>query len=189
MKIKILIGVLLVLIVINLGTIGTYLYLQLSRDKNPPWSQTRQRSFPHDQRPEMKLDKQQRQQLRNLLMEFRQENQETRSQIRELERITFDLLQKENVPVSQINQNLKQLSDQRLKLMEAAVEKMIKAKSFLNPEQQKRFFDFIMESRPAIPAGPRSQPGGPQPAAPQPGGPPANDLPGPADYNEIYEME
>jgi len=204
MKIKILIGVLLVLIAINLGTIGTYLYLQLNRDKNPHWNQSRVPPFRPDHRPEMRLDKKQRQQLRTLLMEFQQENQESRNQIQELEGNTFELLQAEKVPVDQINQNLKQLSDLRLKLMEAAVEKMIKVKSFLNPEQQKRFFDFIMESRPAIPFGPRpqpggprpdaSQPGGPQPRAPQPdhpgpGGPPASDFPGPADINEIYEME
>lgn len=174
MKIKILIGILLVLIAINLGTIGTYLYLQLNRDKNiPHWDQSRRSHFPPNHRPEMKLDKQQRHQLRNLLQEFQQENQDIRNQIWELERTTFDLLQQENIPQNQVNQNLKQLSDYRLKLMTAAVEKMIKAKSFLNPEQQKHFFDFIMESRPAPPF--RREPAG---------GPPA-----PPDFDEMYEMD
>lgn len=174
MKIKILIGILLVLIAINLGTIGTYLYLQLNRDKNiRHWDQSRRSHFPPNHRPEMKLDKQQQHQLQNLLQEFQQENQDIRNQIWELERTTFDLLQQENIPQNQVNQNLKQLSDYRLKLMTAAVEKMIKAKSFLNPEQQKHFFDFIMESRPAPPFGR-------EPA----GGPPA-----PPDFDEMYELD
>jgi Spy/CpxP family protein refolding chaperone len=174
MKIKILIGILLVLIVINLGTIGTYLYLQLNRTKNiPRWDQSRRPPFPSDHRSEMNLNKQQRHQLRNLLQEFQRENEDIRNQIWELERTTFDLLQQENIPQNQVDLNLKQLSDYRLKLMTAAVEKMIKAKSFLNPEQQKHFFDFIMESRPAPPFG--RKPGAGSPA--------------PADLDERYELD
>lgn len=174
MKIKILIGILLVLIVINLGTIGTYLYLQSTRDRNfPHWDQNRRPPFPPSHRPEMKLDREQRHQLRNLLQEFQQENKDIRNQIWELERTTFDLLQQENIPQNQVNENLKQLSDYRLKLMTAAVEKMIKAKSFLNPEQQKHFFDFIMESRPASTFG-REPAGGPH---------------APPDKDELYELD
>jgi Spy/CpxP family protein refolding chaperone len=164
MKIKILIGILLVLIVINLGTIGTYLYLQSTRDRNiPRWDQNRRPPFHPNHRPEMKLDRKQRHQLRNLLREFQQENKDIRSRIWELERTTFDLLQQKNIPQDQVNQNLKELSEYRLKLMTAAVEKMIKAKSFLTPEQQKPFFDIIMESRPAPPFGMEPGAGPPSP--------------------------
>jgi uncharacterized membrane protein len=121
----------------------------------------------------MRLDREQRHQLRNLLREFQQENTDIRNEIWELERTTFDLLQQENIPQNQVNENLKKLSDYRLKLMTAAVEKMIKAKSFLNPEQQKHFFDFIMESRPAPTFGR-------EPA----GGPPA-----PPEKDEMFELD
>lgn len=166
MKVKILISILLVLIAINLGTIGTYVYLQIFRGKEKP--EWRRPHITRDFRPprvEMNLNPAQRQQLHQLLKEFQQENEKTRQEIWELEKDLFVLLGQDSVSQPEIKINLQKISERRLKLMEAAVTKMIKAKSFLHPEQQKRFFNFIMESRPPLLPGDRpfpriSRPGG-----------------------------
>ncbi len=152
MKVKILISILLVLIAINLGTIGTYVYLQIFRGKEKPeWKRPHTSRDFRPPRVEMNLNQEQRQRLRQLLKEFQQENEKTRQEIWALEKDLFVLLEQDSVSLTEIKMNLQKISERRLKLMEAAVSKMIKAKSFLHPEQQKRFFDFIMESRPPLP--------------------------------------
>lgn len=156
MKIKLLIVALVLLIAINLGTLGSYVYIQFFKEKKPSPAEMFQRPhFPPGERPDLSLKKEQRKQLRNLLKEFAEETESLRSQVMELEQQTFLLMQQTPVPMETVDQNLQELSDIRLQIMQRAVKKMINAKSFLTPEQQRHFFKAMTFSRPGMHEGRR----------------------------------
>jgi len=115
--------------------------------------------FPPRGRPDLGLKKEQRKQLRNLLMEFGEETESLRSQVMKLEQETFLIMRQTPVPIEEVDQKLNEISDIRLQIMQKAVKKMISAKSFLTPEQQKHFFKAITFSRPGMHEG-RRFPGG-----------------------------
>lgn len=165
MKIKLLIVALVLLIAINLGTLGSYVYIQFFNGKKPsPAEMFRRPHFPPGERPDLSLKKEQRKQLRNLLMEFAEETESLRTQVMELEQQTFLLMQQTPVPMETVDQNLQELSDIRLQIMQRAVKKMINAKSFLTPEQQRHFFKAMTFSRPGMHEG--SRPPGRRPPRP-----------------------
>ncbi len=152
MKIKVLIGVLVFLIAINLGTIGSYIYLRLTNENRKPGNKAFG-EFPDmpAERPDLRLNREQRQQLIRLLRDFNEESRETRLQIRELEKEIFQLLQENQVPMKKVEQELKKMSELRLDISQLAIKKMIDAKKFLTTQQQARFFNDIMHERPSIP--------------------------------------
>lgn len=154
MKLKILIGLLVVLIALNLGTIGSYLYLQLGKERDkkefrPPYTGY----FEPHKRPELNLDRGQRRQLAVLLREFYRESKDRRLEIRQLEFDIFNSLQNENVNDEQIKKNLRKISDLRFEISQMAIQKMREAKQFLSPEQQRRFFNAIMEKQSSMSEG------------------------------------
>jgi len=156
MKTKLLITALVLLIAINLGTLGSYLYIQFSTPKRPgPAEMFGRPHFPPGGRPDLGLKKEQRKQLRNLLMEFGEETESLRSQVMKFEQETFLIMQQTPVPMEEVDQKLNEISDIRLQIMQRAVKKMISAKSFLTPEQQKHFFEAITFSRPGMHEGRR----------------------------------
>lgn len=160
MKIKLLITALILLIAINLGTLGSYLYIQFFKTEKPsPTEMFRRPHFPPGGRPDLGLKKEQRDQLRNLLMEFIHETESLRSQVMELEQKIFLLMQQTPAPVDTVDRMLQEISDIRLQLMQRAIKKMIYAKSFLTPEQQHHFFKAMTFSRPGMHEG-RRFPGG-----------------------------
>jgi len=162
MKIKLLIAALVLLIAINLGTLGSYLYVQYFKPKKPsPVEMFGRPHFPAERRPDLGLKKEQREKLRNLLMEFAEETQSLRRQVMELEQETFLLMQQTPVPMDTVDQRLQEISDIRLQIMKKAIKKMIHAKSFLTPEQQHHFFKAITFLRPGLHEGRRPSGGRP----------------------------
>ena len=164
MKTKVLVGVLLFLIVVNLASIGTYLY---QRYTSPPdrgmGFQPGEMGGPMFGRREssmMQLTDAQRQQMMELFRTFHEETQDLHLKIRSLEDQTFHLLQQESVPMEKVEGNLKQLSDLRLEISRRATHNLIKAKSFLTPGQQQMFYGAITQARP------RSGSGGPMGGGP-----------------------
>jgi uncharacterized membrane protein len=156
MKIKLLIAALVLLIAINLGTLGSYVYIQFFKEKRPsPAEMFGRPPFAPGERPDLRLKKEQRKQLRNLLMEFGEETEILRTQVMELEQETFLLMQQTPVSMETVDQKLKEISDIRLTIMQRAVKKMINAKSFLSPAQQRHFFKAMTFSRPGMHKGRR----------------------------------
>lgn len=152
MKIKVLIGVLIFLIVINLATIGSYVYLKMTKEPNRhmplmPLVDGPERPVPPD-RPELKLNKGQREKLINLLRSFREITIDLRQQMRKLEDDTFVLLQKDTVSRKQVDVNLRKITELKLEISKEAVNKLIEAKKFLSPEQQQHFYNALMQIRP-----------------------------------------
>ncbi|MEX1275579.1 MAG: periplasmic heavy metal sensor [Bacteroidota bacterium] len=164
MKTKVLVGVLLFLIVVNLASIGTYLY---QRYTSPPDGGMGFQPggmggpmFGRGESPMMQLSAEQRQRMMELFQAFHEETGEIHQMIRSLEDQTFELMQHESVPMEAVDGNLRQLAALRLEMSRRATQNLIKAKSFLTPEQQRMFYGAITQARP-----------GPGPGGPMGGGP------------------
>lgn len=151
MKTKILIGILVFLIVINLATIGTYIYLKVTHERAyttellPPGGRMPQGMPGND--PMMQLTEEQRHKLFDLMHGFHEEARTLNARVMDIERETFKLLHETPVPQEKVDAKLKEISDIRLEISKKAARKLIEAKEFLSPEQQERFFDAIMQAR------------------------------------------
>jgi Spy/CpxP family protein refolding chaperone len=162
MKTKLLIAALVLLIAINIGTLGSYLYFQFFQKRPSEFAEFRNRPpFPPEGRPDLHLEKEQREQLRALLKEFNQETQPLRKQLMEMEQALFLLMEKTPIPMEEIDPKLEEISEIRLQIMRAALKKMMNAKSVLTPEQQRHFFRAMLLSRPGFHEGRRPTGGRP----------------------------
>jgi hypothetical protein len=145
MKIKVLVGILVLLIIVNLATIGTYLYYSIRHERagaGPP--------------PDlmMRLNEEQRLKLADLMRRFDDDTRPVHEKLRGLEDGLLAMFRKEPVSRKSIEMRLKEISDLRLELGKQAAIKMIEAKSFLQPDQEEEFFDAILRSRPDLPRPP-----------------------------------
>lgn len=151
MKLKVLIGLLVFLIVVNLATLGSYLYYRM----------TPQPDFPPEFIPGVPGGPQQRyhrppwlapekaQQMRTLLDQLRGETEALQQELSKTEEALFDLLQQESPPDT-IERQLEEVSRLRLEMSRRALSKLIEAKQFLSPEEQRIFFQFVIQSRPGL---------------------------------------
>ena len=148
MKLKILVGVLIFLIAINLGTIGSYLYFQIFKlDKEVVTADLKQPTFHHGKRRRLRLDKNQRKELRKLLRELHSESRDLRLNLMRLEEEAFNLLGVDTIAEDELDKKLKDIADIRLEMSRKAIQKLIETKSFLSPDQRQHFFQAIMQVR------------------------------------------
>ena len=168
MKTKILIGILVFLIIVNLATIGAYLYVRAAR----PEGDAALISAQHGPRgrgplPDLlgQLSSDQRGRLNELMSGFHDETHLLHDQVRDLEESMFRLLHQDPVPSDSIELMLRRMADLRLEISRKAIQRLVAAKVFLAPGQQDILFDAIMTARPEI--------GGPPPRGEgMPPGPP-----------------
>ncbi|MBP2680888.1 MAG: hypothetical protein H6Q78_751 [Candidatus Krumholzibacteriota bacterium] len=152
MKLKVLVGALVFLIVLNLATIGTFLYMHFTRPELPPMADGP--GFPPRDHASMRkpwlhrLPSENREALVGLLDELRSETEDLRTKMRDLEDGVFDLMQSDPVPVARVDSLLAEISHTRLEIARIASRKLIEAKGVLPPEEERFFFDAILESRP-----------------------------------------
>jgi uncharacterized membrane protein len=162
LKIKLLVGILVFLIVVNLATIGSFVYMRWSHRDAPPPGYFDHRGFDHRRGPwadrdaRMRFPREDRQELMGLLRELRDETQDLRDRIDELEGQTLRVLQQDPVPRAQLDSLLEDIAATQLLISRKATDKLIEAKIHLSPEQQKMFFEAIRTVRPGRP-GPRRQ--------------------------------
>ena len=153
MKLKILIGVLIFLILVNLATIGSFVYMQFSGNKDD--QSVSFRGSPNQPPPPgeliLKLSRKQNEQLKNMLDTFQLKVYPYKEQIRILDNKTYQLLIQNPVTESELNENLKKISDIKLKISRLAMQNMLDAKSILSPEQLELFYNAVI--RP-VPQGP-----------------------------------
>ncbi|MCX6134325.1 MAG: hypothetical protein NTU47_10980 [Ignavibacteriales bacterium] len=154
MKTKVLVGILLFLIVVNLSTIGVFVYHTFqsgSRQPNAgPFEGGRPPGMMGGESPMMRMQPEVRERMHALMMSFREDVKDTEQQILVLEDSTVAMLKNDPAPMDRINENIKKLSDLRLIINEKAVHNLLQAKSFLNSEQQEMFFRAIMQARPQM---------------------------------------
>jgi len=153
MKTKVLVGILLFLIVINLSTIGVFVFHMLRGPKEAePFAAEggRQAGTMAPESPMMRLQPEVRERMHKLMTSFREETRELQQKIFVLEDTTVALLKNDPPPMGRITDNLKQISDLRLLINQKAIHNLLQAKSFLPPEQQDIFFRAIMQARPQM---------------------------------------
>lgn len=151
MKLKILIGILIALIAINLAVIGGYVYFRFIRSGPPNHSwvhNNRDHYRDHDHHHNLDLTPAQRQNLFKLLKNFFNETKIQRDSLHNLEEATFKLLQQDPIPKARIDSNLKQIAQLRIELNQNLIGKLIETKSFLSRDQQKKFYNAIMQIHP-----------------------------------------
>jgi hypothetical protein len=153
MKTKMLVGILLFLIVINLSTIGVFVFHMLRgpREAEPTSAEVgRPAGMMAPESPMMRLQPEVRERMHKLMMSFREDTRELQQKIFVLEDTTVALLKNDPPPMNRISDNLRQISDIRLLINQKAIHNLIQAKSFLPPEQQEMFFRAIMQARPQL---------------------------------------
>ncbi|MGA3245181.1 MAG: hypothetical protein ABSE41_11225 [Bacteroidota bacterium] len=154
MKTKVLVGILLFLIVVNLSTMGVFVY-HILRGGPPqldvlPVDGVRPPGMIGGESPMMRMQPDVRERMHALMMRFREDVKDTQQKIFVLEDSTVAMLKNDPPPMDRINENLKKLSDLRLSINQKAVHNLLQVKSFLNPEQQEMFFRAIMQARPEM---------------------------------------
>ncbi len=147
MKLKILIGVLVFLILVNLATIGSFFYFQMHRPDHPPGGVFDGRP-PHDM---MRLGAEKRAQLRELLENFHQITRADQQQLHQSTDELFELLQSDSASTEEIDNALQSIETLRSKINHKMIETLLQAKTFLSPKEQKRFFNSMMRARPGPP--------------------------------------
>ncbi len=167
MKIKFLAGALIFLILVNLAALGSYVYFRLQHKPLPvpgipPPREMHENSGPGE-RP-ARLSSSQQEKLKNLLDQFKDETIAFHDQIKADEDRVFEYLQKKNVPDDSVDSKLKEISELHYKIDKNITGKMIEAKKFLSADQQRLFFNSIMNEgpgRPGMPPGDHRRPGPP----------------------------
>jgi uncharacterized membrane protein len=154
-KPKLLIGILIVLIVLNVATISSFFYAN-SQMKQREHSFPRLGAPPEAPRPDgppdmppaepIRLNAEERVRLMNQLQEFYEDTAELRRRVRDLETTAFALMERDSVPRAELDSILAEISDVRLEMRRFAVDKLIESKAHLTPHQQKHFFRAILES-------------------------------------------
>ena len=152
MKTKVLVGVLLFLIVINLSTIGVFVY-HLVKPAPPELGLAAGDGVPPPGMmgggmPMMRLNPEAREKMHKLMVAFREEIEGYQEQMFTLEDSSVAWLKHDPPPMSRISENLKKIADLRLLINEKAVHNLLQAKKFLTPEEQEMFFRAIMQARP-----------------------------------------
>ena len=158
MKLKILIGVLVFLIVLNLATIGSFVYMRVTQgertDRWPVPGMMRGTSRPGERAPRAEFRNEHRKELRKLFREFHSETQDLRLRIHDLQGEAFALMQQDPVPKAEVDSLLEEISTLHLQISKAATQKMIESREFMSPEQMKMFFNAIRGPAPGGRGGP-----------------------------------
>ncbi len=154
MKLKILVGLLVFLVVLNLAALGTFMVGYFSRPPGPPMpglhGDLPERGAHGGERPWLRrLPHKERDELFDLLKEFQRETHDLRVRAHSLEGEAFGLMQRDPVPTARVDSLLAEISAARLEISRIAARKLIDAKTVLRPEQQRMFFDAILGARPA----------------------------------------
>lgn len=160
MKVKYLVGALVILVIINVATLATFtvLHIQNQRNVGPgPFVGQRMAAerFGRNGPPGEMLSHRERHELRELLMDFREETRPMHDRLREIEQQAIALLREDPVPRAEVDSLLGEVAQTRLEIARAATDRMIEAKSVLSPGQQEFFFRAIVVAQPVPGDAPR----------------------------------
>jgi Spy/CpxP family protein refolding chaperone len=130
---------------LNLGTIGTIVYLR-SQDQQKLAAGPAAPSPPLPMRSlwrELKLDESQRQSLRHLFPEHHQKVKTVRQELTQKRQELFELIKAESTPWSAIQAKIQEISALQGGLEEEMARFMLEFKKNLNPEQHTAFLNLV----------------------------------------------
>ena len=145
MKLKILVGVLVFLIVVNLATIGSYIYFRVQHKSVEVAPDLRGR-FPRP--PHLELDKAQRQQLLDLRMSFENDTREISDEIAKTREEIYEILKQDSVPIGVVEEKLTKVADLRMRIEKIAIKKLLEARHYLTPQQVDHLYRFLLMESP-----------------------------------------
>lgn len=147
MRLKILIGVLLFLIVVNIATIGSYIYFRVQDNGDRrndrfdlPGDFPRRFSRP----PHLDLTPEQMQQLLELRMSFAEATKGLSLEIAKSRGEIYELLKRDSVSWTSIEEKLQQIANLRIQIEKVAIKKLIEAQDYLSSEQREHLFRFLL---------------------------------------------
>lgn len=143
---KLLSGVLIFSLALNLAVIGTFAYHQFSRPDRPPpeFRKERQEHFFRS----LNIPEPKRAKLFSLMEAFRDENQPLQERIFAHEKMLVEKIGDGKSNIDEINTVLDTLAALRLKQSKKAIDHFLKARTFLNARQQRKLFEMILRMRP-----------------------------------------
>ena len=136
-KLKILVGILVFLILLNLATIGTFLYFQA---KKPDFKDFKSRYF-----SELPMEK--KQLIKNSFRQYREDAKEVMEAIRQNERKLYELLIAEEVDSTAIYNTLNEINRLHEQKSLKGIERLLALKKELTPEEQRIVFRIILREK------------------------------------------
>jgi hypothetical protein len=149
MKIKFLVGALVLLIVVNLAVIGTFVAMNLSRRPPEPGMRGIPAVAPHGDRERRRprFPAEHREELVAQLRELREETEPMREKMAALEEEMFVELRADSVDEVLIDSLLLEISAIQLDMRKAATRKLLKSREILPPEHRDVFFRAMLNAR------------------------------------------
>ena len=150
MKVKLLVGALVVLMIMNVAALGSFLFLHLHGDRAPGPGRERlvhrwvARNIPQEDR----------EQLFRTMRSFHQEVQPLVEQTADLEAQLIATMRENPVPRARIDSLLEQISHNRLEIARRATDRMIAMGDSLTPDERGHMVDALMRFRRGGPGGP-----------------------------------
>ncbi len=142
MKIKLLVGALVLLVVVNIAAIGAFLFVQTHHPRHPArWRHSMQG------RPFVKLDREKRQALSEAMKEFHEEARDVIEETHALENDAIAAMGESPVPRARIDSLLERISDRRLEIARRATNRMIEMGERLTPKERERLMAALMRMR------------------------------------------
>jgi len=148
MKIKVLSGILIFSLALNLAVLGTFIYRQV--DGPNRFERFGERPFRHPFKGEMELTDEQRDELFNIFSKFRESNREAMKNIHKLEFELDEKMRAENVQIEDVDSLLNSIGALKLAQSKTALQNFLQAKKFLSVQQQEHFLRMLIQNRPGF---------------------------------------
>jgi Spy/CpxP family protein refolding chaperone len=150
MKIKILIGILLFLIILNLAVLGTYVYRQWINPVSTQDFQPHHRMFSGNERaklhsPTMRLNSEQRQKMHDLRMHFREAVLPHRREITNLRAQIAQALLSDKIDTAMVYGRLDAIAREEEQIEKATIRMMLQTRQFLTNQQVSFLYDKMHE--------------------------------------------
>jgi hypothetical protein len=149
MKIKILVGVLVFLIIVNFATIGSYTYFHITKGGERNYERPllkeefrRTQSRP----PRLRLNSDQRRQLWKLNKQFQADIKEYEMEIDQIRTQIFQELEKESFSMDKVEEKLQNIAQIKLNIEKHAIMKLRETKKYLSPAQRQLIYDSMLDA-------------------------------------------
>ncbi|HEU4365479.1 MAG TPA: periplasmic heavy metal sensor [Candidatus Krumholzibacteria bacterium] len=140
MKIRVLVGALVLLIVMNIAAIAAFLVVQARHPRGPVEWHMRER-------PLAGLDREKRMALIRSMREFHEDTRDLIEATRALEDSAIAAMGEDPMRRAHIDSLLQQISDNRLEIARRATSRMIEAGENLTPEERQHLMSALMRLR------------------------------------------
>ena len=155
MKVKILVGALIVLVAMNLAALGAFLVVQKQHRTASDWHRGDRRA--RHERLMSQLGAEERERVLASMKEFHEQNDGLMRETRQLEENAIASMRMDPVPRVHIDSLLEQISANRLEIARRATDRLVSLGETLTPDQREQVMNAIIHSRGGRRPGSRSQ--------------------------------